>query len=233
MARVSSSVETSVPPSRGAGPDARASVMPVSPLPSCEPDPTSTPRLRLTSSGGGNKRWRAGPSLLGDSLAVKLSALTRATLVRIQVPQPATPAKQSLHRIARPSRGKQGLFRGQTEFGAPEPGAFPAIAGVPGVRSPRARCKGEFGGNREFLRLRPQNREVVANCRPKWRNYLFLSMTSELSCFSAEQGAFSAEQGVFSAKQGVFSAKQGASFLQNRGPFLQNRGKGSRYQGSK
>ncbi len=30
--------------------------------------------------------------------------------------QPATPAQQSLHRIARPSRGKQGPFRGQTEF---------------------------------------------------------------------------------------------------------------------
>ena len=33
------------------------------------------------------------------------------------------------------------------------PGAFPAIAGLRGVRSPRARCKGEFGGNREFLRF--------------------------------------------------------------------------------
>ena len=49
----------------------------------------------------------------------------------------------------------------------PNAGAFPAIAGLRGVRSPRARCKGEFGGNREFLRLRPQNREIVADCRPK------------------------------------------------------------------
>ena len=35
----------------------------------------------------------------------------------------------------------------------PNAGAFPAIAGVPGVRSPRARCKGEFGGNREFFAI--------------------------------------------------------------------------------
>ena len=41
-------------------------------------------------------------------------------------------------------------------------GAFPAITGLRGVRSPRARCKGEFGGNREFLRFRPQNRENIA-----------------------------------------------------------------------
>ena len=33
------------------------------------------------------------------------------------------------------------------------PGAFPAIAGLRGVRSPRARCKGEFGGNRDFFAI--------------------------------------------------------------------------------
>ena len=64
------------------------------------------------------------PYGLGDSLTVKLTALDRAILVRIQVPQPATPAKQSLRRMARPSHGKQDLFRGQSQCRAPERGSI-------------------------------------------------------------------------------------------------------------
>ena len=32
-------------------------------------------------------------------------------------------------------------------------GAFPAITGLRGVRSPRARCKGEFGRNRDYFAI--------------------------------------------------------------------------------
>ena len=44
--------------------------------------------------------------------------------IRVQEGQPATPAKQSLRRMARPSHGKQDLFRGQSEFAAPERGSI-------------------------------------------------------------------------------------------------------------
>ena len=55
-------------------------------------------------------------TLEDDDLTIADEVDSSIRLVREKVAQPATPAKQSLHRIARPSRGKQGPFRGQTEF---------------------------------------------------------------------------------------------------------------------
>src|SRR3546814_7915094 len=60
-------------------------------------------------SAAARSRGSSGPAqarLLGDSLAVELSALTRAALVRIQVPQPVpqeNPAKSVSYRARRRS----------------------------------------------------------------------------------------------------------------------------------
>ena len=77
---------------------------------------------------------------------------------------PSQPPRRSS--LFRPSSGQptenRACFAVKRNSELLNPGAFPAIAGLRGVRSPRARCKGEFGGNREFLRFRPQNRENTA-----------------------------------------------------------------------
>ena len=91
--------------------------------------------------------------------------------------------------------GNRACFAVNLNSEPPNAGAFPAIAGVPGVRSPRARCKGEFGGNREFFAITASIQGDCSELPTKKKKLSFLSMTSELSCFSAEQGAFSAKQG--------------------------------------
>src|SRR3546814_9611107 len=82
-------------------------------------------------------RGLSGPAparLLWDSLAVELSALTRAALVRIQVPQPVpqeNPAKSVSYRARRRSVShgcitevyhKHRLWRASRRYGAPTEG---------------------------------------------------------------------------------------------------------------
>src|SRR3546814_5772172 len=92
---------------------------------------------RTMQSTAALSRGPSGPAqarLLGDSLAVELSALTRAALVRIQVPQPVpqeNPAKSVSYRARRRSVShgcipevyhKHRLWRASRRYGAPTEG---------------------------------------------------------------------------------------------------------------
>src|SRR3546814_10859264 len=97
-------------------------------------------------SAAARSRGSSGPAqarLLGDSLAVELSALTRAALVRIQVPQPVpqeNPAKSVSYRARRRSVShgcitevyhKHRLWRASRRYGAPTEGTPSLVKSEP------------------------------------------------------------------------------------------------------
>ena len=81
--------------------------------------PARGPRRKRDRHGLGKRRGRcylraasATPSLLGDSLAVELPALTRAALVRIQVPQPPPRKPLRSQQISRSRGAMVGVLAG-------------------------------------------------------------------------------------------------------------------------
>src|SRR3546814_19950092 len=89
--------------------------------------------------------WAGAARLLGDSLAVELSALTRATLVRIQVPQPlpqGNPAKSVAYRVRRRSVPQRCTTRLSTKrpFRGPSRGYGAPTEGTPPCRARTSTC---------------------------------------------------------------------------------------------